>query len=488
MAEHKRKTTKEFLRLKSKLRRLSKGELSSSTSMPRPFPKQKFAFLKMDEYNRAHQIKASRDSTAEAIEDDRMGKENAELEATATSSASDLSECAANPDQFKHRIFSQELASTGKRTFISCSINTFFDAYLAIPPRRRHYYEIIRENSPCRLYFDCEFYKEFNPTVDGDSMMGLFTRYVATALQSYFGIMVSLENFLDLDSSTDTKCSHHIIVHLPENQLFLNNLHIGNFVTKIANDCRPSVSASATAQPYASELWVQGKKNDICFFADLAVYTKNRAFRLVYSSKFQRDTILLPSKQNQFPIDMMSKNGEKKLFLDSLISYTTNERPSLLTHLEFQWKNNIQNNIIKNPNRKYSTSVTKSIDAIPSEISKVVDFLIHAENILVAVDSIRVSIDKSSDQHIFGMGTIDDNNAQQASGTSLEKKYSTYILGTRTRKCRIAKRTHKSNHIWLKINVSSKTVFQHCHDEDCRHGFFKLNVPETLFESSSSGQ
>ena len=72
-------------------------------------------------------------------------------------------------------------------------------------------------------------------------MVDLFMRYVATALQSYFGIMVSLENFLDLDSSTDSKCSHHIIVHLPENQLFLNNIHVGNFVTTIANDCKALV-------------------------------------------------------------------------------------------------------------------------------------------------------------------------------------------------------------------------------------------------------
>ena len=204
--------------------------------------------------------KDRRDHTTTLKQDNAMGKENTDLEVPVTSLAAEFSGSAANPDQFKHRIFSQELASSGKRTFISSSINTFFDAYLAVPPRKRHYYEIIREHSPCRLYFDCEFYKEFNPTVDGDSMMGLFTRYVATALQSYFGIMVSLENFLDLDSSTDKKCSHHIIVHLPDNQLFLNNLHVGNFVTKIANDCKPSMSAPGASQPYASELWVRGKK------------------------------------------------------------------------------------------------------------------------------------------------------------------------------------------------------------------------------------
>ena len=30
------------------------------------------------------------------------------------------------------------------------------------------------------------------------------------------------------------------------------------------------------------------KEGEMCFFADLAVYTKNRAFRLVYSSKYYK--------------------------------------------------------------------------------------------------------------------------------------------------------------------------------------------------------
>eukprot|EP00943_MAST-04B_sp_MAST-4B-sp1_P009102 g9102.t1 len=394
-----------------------------------------------------------------------------------------------NANEFKHRIFSQELASTGKRTFISCSISTFFYAYLNIPPRQRHYYEIIRQNSPCRLYFDCEFYKEFNPTVDGNGMINLFIRYVATALQSYFGIMVSLENFLDLDSSTDKKCSHHIVVHLPENQLFLNNIHVGNFVSTIANDCKPLSRLCSTRRQeniYGSELWVHGKKGDLCFFSDLAVYTKNRAFRLVYSSKFSKDTILLPSKQNKFPVDIMSKSGERQLFFDSLISYTIDEAPSSLAHLEFHNKKSVDNghSRIKFRNNIRSNAYTNKkeniVGAMPKEIAEIVDYLIHVEHILIATDSIRVLSMPSSAQQLnanVGVNGVSKNKNQLLND---DQEYS-YILATRTKKCRIAKRTHKSNHIWIKINIHSKTVFQHCHDEDCRHNFYKLNVPEEFF-------
>ena len=51
-------------------------------------------------------------------------------------------------------------------------------------------------------------------------------RHTATSLQVKFGIMVSQDLFLVLDSSTEKKCSFHIIVHLPKGQLFENNIHV----------------------------------------------------------------------------------------------------------------------------------------------------------------------------------------------------------------------------------------------------------------------
>ena len=533
---NKRKITKEFLKLKNKLRKISKkSSLSPSLAikMPKAYPKQQFAFDAMDCFNEKYieNKKKKKNIVITPIKNQDSEEDSEEEEEDKQN---------VNPNKFVHRIFSQELASTGKRTFLSCSIDTFFNAYLNIPPRQRHYYEIIRQHSPCRLYFDCEFYKEFNPLIDGNQMVDLFIRYVATALQSYFGIMVSLENFLDLDSSTDSKCSHHIIVHLPENQLFLNNIHVGNFVTTIANDCKALVvvpnnnnindnsrrmkkneekkkehisslsnnnnnNNNNNNHLYGSDLWVHGKKEgEMCFFADLAVYTKNRAFRLVYSSKFKKDIILLPSKQNKFPVDIMSKSGEIQLFFDSLISYTINETPSSLGYLEFNKRNinnkNNGNNGGSNNNNIYqnnsSNITTKTIGQIPNEISEIVDYLIHVENISITIDSIRVLLNNNNNTNNTNATSNNPNNNENMMNNdtnvtisnSISSMHSnnnenySYILATRTKKCRIAKRTHKSNHIWLKINMNSKTVFQHCHDEECRHHFYRLNVPEELFQ------
>jgi hypothetical protein len=52
------------------------------------------------------------------------------------------------------RIFSVEKSSTGKRKYMVGHLGRFLDYYWRkIDPKHRHYYELIREKTPCRLYF-----------------------------------------------------------------------------------------------------------------------------------------------------------------------------------------------------------------------------------------------------------------------------------------------------------------------------------------------
>merc|ERR1711907_279399 len=131
----KRKTTKEFEDLRQKLRKKQRQSLKSLKQVLVPkltrYPKQHMAVTAADTYNSS----CDGDKTK--------------------------SFCTSH-----HRLFSLELSNTGKRTFFSCSALKFWKIYMNTSPNQRHYYEIIRERFPCRLYFDCEFYKEFNPTLD----------------------------------------------------------------------------------------------------------------------------------------------------------------------------------------------------------------------------------------------------------------------------------------------------------------------------------
>ena len=64
------------------------------------------------------------------------------------------------------------------------------------------------------------------PLVWTPSLHGLAPQYVCYQLSACFRMSCSRSQVLDLDSTTDTKFSRHLIFHLP-NAVFTNNIHIG---------------------------------------------------------------------------------------------------------------------------------------------------------------------------------------------------------------------------------------------------------------------
>ncbi|EDO27840.1 predicted protein, partial [Nematostella vectensis] len=59
--------------------------------------------------------------------------------------------------------------------------------------------------------------------------------YVCSNLKESFGIDCRRKHILDLDSSTDTKFSRHLIFHMP-GAVFKDNVHAGNFVHQICSE------------------------------------------------------------------------------------------------------------------------------------------------------------------------------------------------------------------------------------------------------------
>ena len=52
------------------------------------------------------------------------------------------------------RMFAVEKSTTGKRRYMVGHLGRFLDYYWRkVDPKHRHYYELIREKTPCRLYF-----------------------------------------------------------------------------------------------------------------------------------------------------------------------------------------------------------------------------------------------------------------------------------------------------------------------------------------------
>ena len=56
-------------------------------------------------------------------------------------------------------VFAREFANDGRRYFVVEEISSFFQKYINMRPKDRTFYESIRRNYPCRLYFDLEYDK-----------------------------------------------------------------------------------------------------------------------------------------------------------------------------------------------------------------------------------------------------------------------------------------------------------------------------------------
>ena len=77
---------------------------------------------------------------------------------------------------------------------------------------QKHVYEIIRENTPCRAYFDLEYQKEYNTEINGNILTAMWINLVVWKLSELYGINLNNDNIVVLDSSTDKKYSKHVII------------------------------------------------------------------------------------------------------------------------------------------------------------------------------------------------------------------------------------------------------------------------------------
>lgn len=101
----------------------------------------------------------------------------------------------------------------------------------------KHFYEIILDEYPCRLYFDLEFPYDVNKDANGPELTKQFCSIVCSSLHSLLNIDLNPDkNFLILDSSNQSKFSAHVIVHVKEGKdelLFKNNLALRTVIMYI---------------------------------------------------------------------------------------------------------------------------------------------------------------------------------------------------------------------------------------------------------------
>uniref|UniRef100_A0A0E0LKD6 DNA-directed primase/polymerase protein n=1 Tax=Oryza punctata TaxID=4537 RepID=A0A0E0LKD6_ORYPU len=222
-------------------------------------------------------------------------------------------------------VFSYQDHLSGQRRFLVSTYDEFWKRYNNMDPQIRHHYEVIQDGSPCHIYFDLEFDPRLNKMRDADEMVDILVAVTFSALHDKYSIEGQEEWIIELDSSTEEKFSRHLIIRIPKTA-FKDNSHVGTFISEICS----RIASQRAANPNFDKLYIT--KDSSCtgladhLFMDTAVYSRNRCFRLAFSSKSGKKSFLVATER------FKRKNmNDKELFMESLICRLDDDCDKLLT-------------------------------------------------------------------------------------------------------------------------------------------------------------
>ena len=393
-----------------------------------------------------------------------------------------------------------QFGKNGQRRYISCSAVELFFYYFQIPQRRRNHYEVICEHKPCKLYFDLEFKRCLNPDKNGSEMVATFIDLICEASKFKHSQEQSRQDIMYLDSTTREKFSCHLVF---TKTVFENNDHAGSFVKSFCAELKAAISSVEDVPLENCELrmfnksWPVGKLKDLfvrtdCdndrkdIFVDLAVYSKNRNFRMFKSTKLGKSTFLnrapncsyVPElKQCDYNFDKQLKSGYReclhinpelyRTFLDSLITNIDFEPKAVFSEEKLVDDNLLSingDNVIKYHSKSVPTIIeNKSSGA----------FLYHDLEMHI-LKTLRKRM-----QHLEI--TICDELFFRTCKTIPNSSLVMYELGHTYRYCENIGRFHKSNKVYICVDIDKSIFYQKCFDPDCE-GFRgnEFKFPEEL--------
>ena len=422
------------------------------------------------------------------------------------------------------RIFAEETSATGKRKYVVGHLGRFVQQYWRErDPRNRHCYELIREGTPCRMYFDLEFCKTSNPQISPNEelLMTEFIEELCGQFQSVHGIKVDRSNIVDLDSTTEKKFSRHLIVHLPNQHLFADTRSAGIFAKTFVERLAHELSIGKLAQrreTLAKNLFVNQKtathSNDASVmssrqtcFVDLGVYTRNRLFRIVGSTKYGKPpaAALRIAETNKFPFPqdfdnskfyhvdkkMNSRDSNNDRDLDSFrkaLSFDAHAEALVATLVVPANASKMKSNIIKG----------STVDEHLNTQLKTSACLARTSTAQKSISSMRNSNGHSPMPKLdnYFLATLGRRGGIQgkirawsiecvASTAETPNSYFLTYQMCENRWCEFISRCHRSNNIMWTIDLMNKTSWQQCHDPDCRQAGFRgspvqLTLPEDV--------
>lgn len=385
------------------------------------------------------------------------------------------------------RIFATEKAQ-GKRKYLVGHFGRVADWYWR-KCVNKHLYEVIREKTPCRMYFDLEYSKRYNCDVEEEKLLSEFREELDAEMRTYFGIGIEPKDIIDLDSSSDVKFSRHWIIDVDTHGLFEDTPAVGRFIKRLVGRLAEELATEQlqTRRPtLAKHLFVQTKdpEKPTCFI-DLGVYTRNRLFRCFASSKFGKTNTLQLAHTNAYPMELLPsstpKTGESQ---QDSAEDSVDQLPSP------KQSQTLGDYIVANDWRPHARALAttlvvplgghegKKILTVPQDEGTGVapqggSRKTKAYPAAVSIRTTKTPLPKL-DEYI--MDVLACRGGVQGEIRAWSMEYGgpredipvsiTYQL-FRNRYCELVGRAHKSNNIYWTIIFDNWTCIQGCHDPDC---------------------
>lgn len=327
----------------------------------------------------------------------------------------------------------------GQRRFLATTYEELWRRYKSMDHKYRHHYEIIREGSPCHLYFDLEFNRTLNVEANGVAMVDLLLSVISDSMLDIYGLQFETDWTIELDSSTTEKFSRHLIIHVP-NAAFKDNSHVGAFVGEIC----ARIARLREIDTKFKELYIL--KGDSCaesrseLFLDSAVYTRNRCFRLPLSSKAGKNSFLLPT--DRFKCKDMS---EYQIFMESLICRIDSNCERLLT---------------------FDTEAAGNRGGI-TDIGIAVDHVKHPKRTISSCTTGKSPF-PALDAFVESVASVGNVPGHIRSWYWFSEHGVIVYNISGNRFCEIIGRQHKSNHVMYIVDFRTACYYQKCYDPDCR--------------------
>ncbi|MPC23990.1 DNA-directed primase/polymerase protein-like [Portunus trituberculatus] len=336
--------------------------------------------------------------------------------------------------------FESDIIGTGgKRNFIVTHPNQMWLRQEERLPKKRCSYEVIQEESVCKMYFDLEFMLAHNPRNDGVAMTNTLICIVCYFLQKEFGIACLGKDIIILKGTSPLKFSRHLIFNIP-GVAFATNADVGRFLGMVCNkiwlwkDGTVPIEVPAVSLQNVKDLFVLNSSDNEVLFCDQAVYSKNRNFRLFLSTKLGQNFPLLIARENEYkPKIFPGGCEEKQMFLDSLITLVDSDC-KILTYKDAEQP-------AKDHKHTSNSNGNKDVEMkgyCQSPYPEIDDFI----------------------QSLIGSGSIHSWHYFS------QREVIVYNI-VQYRFCHNINREHKRNNIMYVVNVKEGMYYQKCHDPDC---------------------